>query len=180
MANVWFTSDLHFGHKNIHKFRQEVASEEDNRSRISQDWQRLVTKRDIVYVLGDAAFTMDTVCLFETLPGLKHLVRGNHDDLDTQVYLKYFSSVYGLKRYKEFWLSHAPIHPDELRGKINLHGHVHYSSITKEVEVETGIGRMSDTVTDNRYLNLCVENLWKMGYPSLISLQQVRDCYGKA
>ena len=111
-----------------------------------------------MYVLGDAAFTMDTVTEFAKLPGLKVLVRGNHDTLDTQVYLKYFKSVEGLIKYKEFWLSHAPIHPEELRGKINLHGHVHYKS-----------------VQDSRYTNLCVENLWKMGYKSLISLSQLRD-----
>lgn len=157
MANVWFTSDLHFGHKNINKFRLEVAHETDNRLRIVSDWSNLVTKRDDVYVLGDAAFNMDTVGEFFDLPGRKFLVRGNHDELDTQVYLKYFSAVYGLKKYKEFWLSHAPIHPNELRGKINLHGHVHYQS-----------------VPDKRYFNMCVENLWKLGYPSLISLDQIR------
>ena len=161
MANVWFTSDLHFGHRNIHKFREGVSSEEDNRLRISRDWGRLVTKRDIVYVLGDAAFTMEAVETFNTLSGTKILVRGNHDKLDTQVYLKYFQHVYGLHKYKEFWLSHPPIHPNELRGKVNLHGHVHY-----------------DNVDDSRYLNLCVENLWKMGYPSLISLDQIRKIYG--
>jgi calcineurin-like phosphoesterase family protein len=160
MANVWFTSDLHFGHKNIQKFRLEVSSEEDNRQRIITDWNNLVTKRDDVYVLGDACFTMDTISEFKTLPGRKFLIRGNHDELDTQVYLKYFKSVYGLKKYKEFWLSHAPIHSEELRGKINLHGHVHYSSIN-----------------DTRYLNLCVENLWKNGYQSLISLDQIRKIY---
>lgn len=160
MANVWFTSDLHFGHKNIQKFRLEVLNEEDNRERIKQDWRDLVDKRDDVYVLGDAAFTMEAVQDFERLMGRKFLVRGNHDELDTQVYLKYFTSVYGLKKYKEFWLSHAPIHPNELRGKVNLHGHVHYQS-----------------VEDNNYFNLCVENLWKMGYPSLISLDQIRSHY---
>lgn len=158
MANVWFTSDLHFGHKNINKFRLEVSSEEDNRRRICEDWAKLVTKRDDIYVLGDAAFTMGTVQEFGNLPGArKFLVRGNHDELDTQVYLKYFTSVYGLKKYKEFWLSHCPIHPNELRGKINLHGHVHYAD-----------------VQDTRYFNMCVESLWKRGYPSLISLDQVR------
>ena len=126
MANVWFTSDLHFGHKNIHKFRLEISSQEENERRIILDWNNLVTKRDDIYVLGDAAFTMKSVELFKTLPGRKFLVRGNHDDLDTQVYLKYFKSIYGLKKYKEFWLSHSPIHPNELRGKVNLHGHVHY------------------------------------------------------
>ena len=158
MANVWFTSDLHFGHKNINKFRLEVSSEEDNRKRICEDWEKLVTKRDDVYVLGDAAFTWDTAQEFGELPGArKFLVRGNHDELSIREYLKYFTEVYGLKKYKEFWLSHAPIHPNELRGKINLHGHVHYAD-----------------VQDTRYFNMCVESLWKRGYPSLISLDQVR------
>ena len=157
MGMVWFTSDLHFGHKNIQKFRQEVTSEEDNRARITADWNSLVNKHDITYVLGDAAFTMDTVGDFAALPGRKFLVRGNHDKLDTQTYLKYFAHVYGLLKYKEFWLSHAPIHPNELRGKINLHGHVHY-----------------EDVEDPRYFNMCVESLWRKGYPSLISLDQLR------
>lgn len=157
MANVLFTSDLHFGHKNIHKFRLEVESTEHNEQRIILDWNNKVTKRDIVYVLGDAAFTMESVHLFSALNGIKILIRGNHDNLDTHVYLKYFKSVEGLYKYKEFWLSHAPIHPNELRGKVNLHGHVHYAS-----------------VNDSRYVNMSVENLWSLGYKSLISLDEVR------
>lgn len=162
MANVWFTSDLHFGHANIHKFRKEIESEEHNRARIIHDWETLVTKRDDVYVLGDAAFNMETVRIFNDLPGRKFLIRGNHDELDTQVYLKYFASVFGLKKYKEFWLSHAPIHPNELRERVNLHGHVHYHSIS-------GAG----------YVNVCVENLWALGYKSLISLDQIRKLIEK-
>jgi len=159
VANVWFCSDLHFGHKKIGGFRYGYAdSEEANRKRISDDWRKSVTKRDIVYVLGDACFTMDTVEDFKNLPGKKILIRGNHDLLDTQVYLKYFESVFGLLKYKEFWLSHAPIHPNELRSKINLHGHVHYQD-----------------VDDQRYFNMSVESLWKRGYPSLISLEQIRN-----
>ena len=172
MANVWFTSDLHFGHKNIQKFRLEVTSEKDNRKRIIADWDKLVTKRDDVYVLGDAAFTMETVELFSMLAGRKFLVRGNHDELDTQVYLKHFNAVYGLKKYKEFWLSHAPIHPAELRGKINLHGHVHYASIKK-----TDNSMIPEL--DTRYFNLSLENLWLIGYQSLVSLQQIINIYGQ-
>lgn len=157
MANVWFTSDLHFGHKNIANFRKEVVSEEDNRARICWDWKDQVTKRDDVYVLGDAAFTIETLEEFGNLPGRKFLIRGNHDELNPNLYLTYFDDIFGLRRYKEFWLSHAPIHPNELRGKVNLHGHVHYASID-----------------DNRYVNMSVENIWKMGYKSLISLDEVR------
>ena len=158
MSNVWFCSDLHFGHKNIEKFRGEfVESEEDNRQLIKDDWNAVVQKRDHVYVLGDACFTMETIGDFRELPGTKTLIRGNHDLLDTQVYLKEFDGVYGLLKYKEFWLSHAPIHPDELRGRVNLHGHVHYSSIE-----------------DAGYYNCCCENLWKNFGRCLVSLDQLR------
>lgn len=158
MSNVWFCSDLHFGHKNIQKFRNHVRSEDDNRLKIKNDWIDVVTKRDTIYVLGDAAFTTLTVVDFEELPGKKILIRGNHDLLDTQVYLKYFESVYGLLKYKEFWLSHAPIHPNELRGKINIHGHVHY-----------------ETIPDNRYFNACVENVYRITHRSLINLDELRN-----
>ena len=60
MGNVWFTSDLHFGHKNIQKFRLEINSLKENEQRIISDWTQLVTKRDDIYVLGDAAFTMES------------------------------------------------------------------------------------------------------------------------
>lgn len=156
--SVWFCSDLHFGHEKIGKFRNEILDEGDNRNRIIQEWKDCVSKRDDVYVLGDVAFTMDTVGDFADLKGRKHLVRGNHDKLDTQVYLKYFEGVYGLLKYKEFWLSHAPIHPDELRGRVNLHGHVHYHS-----------------VDDKRYFNCCVENLWKLKGRALIRLEEIRE-----
>lgn len=156
--SVYFCSDLHFGHKNIQKFRTTCVSEEDNRQIIKDDWKDKVRKNDVVYILGDACFTMETVADFEILPGRKILIRGNHDLLNTAVYLKYFEGVYGLLKYKEFWLSHAPIHPDELRGKVNLHGHVHYA-----------------TIPDNRYFNCCVENIYKTFNKScLVELEVLR------
>lgn len=157
MSNIWFCSDLHFGHNNIQKFRKHVTSEEDNRQRILDDWNNLVTKRDTVYVLGDACFTMDTIDSFADLKGEKYLIRGNHDKLNTSVYLKHFKEVYGLLKYKEFWLSHAPIHPNELRDKVNLHGHVHY-----------------ETVKDSNYFNCCVENIYALKGRSMITLDEIR------
>lgn len=156
--SVWFTSDLHFGHKNIQKFRTFVSSEENNRKLIMDFWKKNVSKRDDVYVLGDACFTMETVEDFSSLPGRKFLIRGNHDKLDTQVYLKYFHSVEGLLKYKEFWLSHAPIHPEELRGKTNLHGHTHYHNIS-----------------DLRYFNCCVENLMNIFKTPLVRIEKLRE-----
>jgi calcineurin-like phosphoesterase family protein len=101
---------------------------------------------------------MDTLIQFSELPGKKILIRGNHDTLPTLAYLHYFDEVYGLLKYKEFWLSHAPIHPDELRNKINLHGHVHYA-----------------TIPDKRYFNCCPENLYPSFGSYLISLEDIRS-----
>ena len=50
--------------------------------------------------------------------------------------------VYGFVKYKEFWLSHCPIHPNELRGKVNIHGHVH-----------------NKTIIDCNYFNTSCENV---------------------
>ena len=159
MTTSWFCSDLHWGHKNIEKFRTPlISSEKENRKRIQDEWKLLVGKRDDVYVLGDVCFKIEHMEEFKDLPGArKWLVRGNHDQFDTQVYLKYFNGVYGLLKYKEFWLSHAPIHPNELRNKINLHGHVHYS-----------------TIEDERYVNCCPEYLWPTFGSALVSLDQLR------
>ena len=160
MTQVWFGSDFHFGHKGINRLREQFQNEEENRTKIIADWKSVVGKNDSVYILGDACFTMDTIEEFDKLPGRKNLIRGNHDLLDTQVYLKYFENVYGLLKYKEFWLSHAPIHPDELRNKVNLHGHVHYA-----------------TIPDKQYFNCCPENLWKLYGRALVSLDEIRKHY---
>ena len=160
MSNVWFCSDLHLGHKNIGKFRAPlVNSTEDNNNRIISDWEKHVTRRDDVYVLGDWCFDMSLVERLQQLPArAKYLVRGNHDRFDIGVYTKCFNDVFGLKKYKEFWLSHAPIHSDELRGRVNLHGHVHYTS-----------------VNDARYFNCCPENLWPIYGRCLVSLDELRS-----
>lgn len=59
----------------------------------------------------------------------------------------YFNKVCGFEKYKKSWLSHAPIHPAELRGKINIHGHVHDATITDE-----------NGLPDLRYFNVSLEN----------------------
>lgn len=168
--SVYFCSDLHFGHKNIQKFRQFVLSQNHNEQFICEAWKNRVTKRDDVYVLGDAAFTMEAIDLFKNLPGRKFLIRGNHDLCDTAAYLKVFAEVYGLLKYKEFWLSHAPVHPDELRGKVNLHGHVHYQSIRQPFHPALHVKQELDL----RYFNCCVENLWEQFTSPLVELDQLR------
>lgn len=171
MSEVYFCSDLHIGHKNIANFRKEMTSEQNNRYIIKSHWDSIVSKRDLVWVLGDAAFTEEAIDWIGTLSGHKRLVRGNHDDLPIQSYLRVFEEVYGLVKYKGLWLSHPPIHPDELRGKPNLHGHTHYFNMKTDIVNED---HSLTSVDDTRYLNCCVENLMKhLGRP-LINLREVK------
>ncbi len=167
MSNVWFCSDLHIGHKNIGKFRSPMGEhwkdEEANRETVRQAFLNVVDKRDIVYCLGDIAFTMEAIDFFKELPGKKILIRGNHDTCNTSAYLKAFEEVYGLWKYKEFWLSHPPIHPDELRGRVNLHGHVHYNTVVGPVNLP-----------DPGYYNCWPEALWPKYRRPLVSLDEIR------
>lgn len=161
---TYVMGDMHFGHKNIAKFRTQFESMEHHEEVISDNWQDTVRSyRDKVYVLGDAAFTQDGLQKIAKLRGRKFLVRGNHDTLSTYEYSLVFEEIYGILKYKRpkhirAWLTHAPIHPAELRGAINIHGHVHSQTIMT--------AHWAATSPDERYVNACPENL---GYaPTLL------------
>ena len=145
MSAVYFLSDLHLAHKNICKFREGFTSVEQHNALIKENYHKRVTKRDTVYFLGDVAFDKESLADVKTWAGAKKiLICGNHDlDHHTMKDLvEAYDEVYSLKKYKEFWLSHAPIHPDELRGKVNIHGHTHYHNIA-----------------DDRYVNVSMEQI---------------------
>lgn len=145
MATVWFFGDAHLGHNNIAKHRNFVSNEWHD-AMIKDNYHSVVTKRDTVYFMGDTAFTFDALDELATWTAeRKILIVGNHDlerGINMRHLVEVYDEVYAFKRYKEFWLSHAPIHPDELRGKVNLHGHVH-----------------ADTIDDKRYFNTSLENI---------------------
>ena len=154
--NVKFIGDLHFGHRNIHKFRPELglADELEHREYLIDRWNSTVNKRDVVWVMGDACFTQEALPDLDRLRGIKFLILGNHD-LGTNEIRHHFDKVCGFQSYKGFWLSHCPIHPEELRGKPNIHGHVH-----------------SKTLVDTKnYFNVSCENI---DYKP-ISLREIRE-----
>jgi len=130
---VWLTSDLHLGHP----FASEVrgfSSIEEHDSTIIENLRSVVTKRDKLFVLGDVAWKNSHLKLMAKVPGQKEMIFGNHDKMMAQEYLKYFHKLHGFRRYKNFWLSHCPIHPQEIyRCKGNIHGHIHNGGGTKEL-----------------------------------------------
>lgn len=161
MANVWFWGDIHGGHKNIQRFRKEFDSEETSWNTIKENHHKMVTKRDHVFFLGDTVFSAERLADIKTWVGAKKvLILGNHctQYLHIKELAEAFDEIHGLYKYKEFWLSHAPIHPVELRGRFCLHGHTHYN-----------------TLDDDRYFNTCPE---VNGY-SPISLLEIRKEFAR-
>lgn len=79
---IWFTSDLHFGHKNVIEFcKRPFSSVEDMERGLISNWNSCVSDGDIVYILGDMFFcgVKKIKEIMPQLNGKKHLVLGNHD-----------------------------------------------------------------------------------------------------
>lgn len=144
MSNVYFTSDLHLKHKGILHFSKgfrntKSLAEHDNW--VIGQINTVVTPRDKLFILGDVAFSEEGLKLIANIRTKNlHLVLGNHDKLDIELYLKYFQKVSGTTKYKGHWLSHFPMHESELWGKPNIHGHTH-----------------TNFIDDPRYINVCTE-----------------------
>jgi len=81
--HIWFTADLHFGHKKIHQFipgRPGTSTEHHDRILI-RNWNKQVKPEDTVIILGDVFFMGSTNAkvILSQLNGTKIRVRGNHD-----------------------------------------------------------------------------------------------------
>lgn len=81
-VNIFFTSDLHFGHKNIINFcnRPWKTTEEMDEALIA-NWNSVVGEKDIVFDLGDFAFATSGRWkdILQRLNGKHYLILGNHD-----------------------------------------------------------------------------------------------------
>jgi len=164
MNEVWFTSDTHFGHKNILEYEKEARPfntvEEMNEQLIS-NWNNTVRPKDIVYHLGDFAFGKHNLHIAGRLHGRKRLILGNHDVYGCHLYLDYFEKLFGVMYWKRCVLSHIPVHPEQLgsRAFLNIHGHLHSKELKTGVNhavAEKAFGEMV-WVTDKNYFNVAVE-----------------------
>lgn len=153
MANVYYLGDLHFGHKNILTYRSNFSSIEEHDTIIMENILTTVGKRDTLWLMGDILFNEESISKLQVINsnvGYVNWVLGNHDSDNNErqkiirkvLQLGIVHKVGALFSSNGFWLSHAPIHSEELRGKCNIHGHVHTA-----------------TLSDNRYFNTSCENI---------------------
>jgi calcineurin-like phosphoesterase family protein len=141
---------MHFGHKKILEFsgqHRDGGSPEEHDELLIAKWNMQIKKRDLVHVLGDVAMSREVFHkVMPRLNGRKMLTRGNHDHLKASEYLQYFEDIRGIWTYKGHWVSHAPVHPAELRERRNIHGHVHHNTIRDHYHQP-----------NPNYVNVCVE-----------------------
>lgn len=136
----FYISDLHLFDKSIiasasrpHKSLKEMHTD------ISVRWNKKVSKKDTVYILGDisstnnAYETKELIRLLKQLNGKKVLIVGNHDRkiLNNRNFRGCFERIHEYLRVtdnkKKVVLFHFPIEDWESnkKGAIHLHGHIH-------------------------------------------------------
>lgn len=176
---VYFTSDLHDGHRAIGKYRStiipEIVDAKTNREYIGDNW-RAKKKNDVIYILGDTFLASDSVQFIKSLCGHKKGYLGNHDlqnnDAPTIAeMLTCCDFIKGIETRKyfgeKFWFSHAPIHPSELRNKKNIHGHIH--------NVAQDYMNIGSSTYDERYINVNMDVLYPRTGKIMLTLDELDE-----
>lgn len=156
MTQVLVWSDLHLDHPNAHKWRPWLGKsmKEHDEAILELLSQSIKSKNTSFEFLGDVIVGRQGIAALHKVLQFKgvripcFLRIGNHDAEREGITVSELSSVFTditLQRKKSGYLySHVPCHPLELRGNINVHGHVHDASIP-----------------DSRYINVGIEMLPK-------------------
>lgn len=158
MSVVRFIGCLHLGHEWMATHRGFESSEQHDEYLINQ-WNSVVNKKDLVYILGDIA--METPKFYyklNILKGRKKVILGNHDIAkDVPELLKYVEDVSGAISYKGYILTHIPIHPSEVHfTKCNIHAHIHHKNFIPDIYVPERYGTKSkvEYSTVDKYVNV--------------------------
>lgn len=162
---IFFTSDLHIGHKNILTYcNRPFETLEAMHDYIIKQWNSQVSKDDTVYVLGDFSLNPKwSGIIIPQLNGTKILISGNHDATYPHHWNKKYDKM--LARYKvDGWseihteitvnignkgylvlLSHFPYNDERFpqqaptdNNLFLLHGHLHRRYIKNNNMVDVG------------------------------------------
>lgn len=141
----YYISDLHFGCQNKYEGR---TLEHDKL--IKENWNRIVTNADTVYILGDIGREGNNkdneyLCeIISTLKGNKVLIQGNHEKLKDARLRQLFVEITPYKEITDNFnglnhnlvLCHYPIlfWANQHKGSILLHGHTHMTDEQKFFE----------------------------------------------
>lgn len=131
---VWFTSDLHLGHRLVAHLRGYGPSREEadivaHDVQIMDNWRRVVKADDLVWLLGDVAVSSPVYALdmLSRLPGRKRLILGNHDEPHPM----HSRAAKAYQRYAKVFEYISPFARIKVQGHPVLLSHFPYSSDTE-------------------------------------------------
>lgn len=159
MCTVRFIADPHLGHIGMAVNYRHFHSVDEQTEYLITQWNKVVKKRDLTYILGDLAMeNKNNYYLLEKLNGRKKVIAGNHElphEGHMQELLKYVETISGAVSYKGYLLTHIPVHTsilNECRG--NIHGHTHRNRVLKEPMLSDYCGQPHE-----KYFNVCCDVL---------------------
>ena len=136
MPNIWVTTDWHAIEIDERTGRKSISN---SFLKLTRKAEKLVQQNDIILCLGDIAFRgQDDIVngkadeelspfgdMIRNMPGYKILIKGNHDGLDNQEYLKVgFQEVGTAATLGDFLFTHKPYPVSN--DQVNVHGHTHH------------------------------------------------------
>lgn len=159
-SGPFFTSDLHFFHKNIIKYTDRPWTFEEQTEQLITRWNATVGVLDDVYHLGDFAFAgfkklNAVVDIIKQLNGNIHFIRGNHceDRLWAAIEDQNLIHVDWIKHYAEIKVENQKVilchYPMTIwnqchHGSFMLHGHTHGSFHGDGKILDVGIDNHAD------------------------------------
>jgi calcineurin-like phosphoesterase family protein len=184
---LFFTSDTHFFHKNVVELSNRPFANTDIMNReLINNWNKVVSNEDSIFILGDFAFTSNIEVirsLLSKLNGIKYLILGNHclrNRFNRPAIIDMFEGVYQLveinvidedvkEGIQPIVLCHYPMISwnHSYTGTWQLHGHIHSGPYLKKNSIK-------DCNRDNQY-DVGVDN--NNFYP--ISYNQIKQIFNK-
>lgn len=134
---IWFTADLHLGHRGVLRFGRPWDDVEEMADALVHNWNERVALTDEIYILGDFSLCSRkrTLEYMARLNGTKYLIRGNHDSNQTANLFEWSKDLYrlkipdkeGIRGAQRIVLCHYPLLSwDQMHyGSWQLHGHSH-------------------------------------------------------
>ena len=155
---IWFTSDLHLGHRAaIGMCGRPFETVEEMNETLINNFNHCVKKDDTVYILGDISHrtpVAEVNQLISRLNGKKILCKGNHDkNYDTEL----FEGIYDFLEVSlngiNISLMHYPMMswPKSRYGSLHLHGHIHSKGDYNIEQRDAGILRYDVGIDANNY-----------------------------
>lgn len=150
---VWFTSDLHFWHKNVCKYcNRPYDNLEEMHESIIQNWNSVIKEGDTVFILGDLGFCGIEKLrpLLTRLNGILYVIQGNHDSDKVLVTLYNEKIINNFSRLiqititgdeecpnQDLTLCHFPMIDwyNKERGAWMIHGHQHQAPETPSCSI---------------------------------------------